>query len=111
MQRILGILLLTVLAAGCDGSDNVFDCSQEFPEGECLAEEMEDSCFGFFCETDPPANVIPLFQTCNAIDCSTLVCGDITFAELEQSEDGTITSDVFLDDQDLGIAECGFFQQ
>ena len=111
MRKILGILLLTVLIAGCDGGGNEFDCTESSPEGDCLAEDLSDSCLGFFCDTEPPTSVFALFQSCSAADCSTLDCGGTTFAELERSEDGTITSEVFLDDQDLGMAECGFFQQ
>ena len=111
MRKILGILFLTAFIAGCDSRDNVFDCTEDFPETDCLAEDLSDSCLGFFCDTEPPTSVIALFQSCTATDCSTLDCGNITFAELERSEDGTITSEVFLDDQDLGMAECGFFQE
>lgn len=111
MRRILGILFLTILIAGCDGGGNELDCIEGFPEGDCLAEELADSCFGFFCDTEPPASVIALFQSCTAIDCSTLECANTTFAELDMSEDGTITSEVFVDGQDLGMAECVFFQQ
>ncbi len=111
MRKILGILFLTTLIAGCDGGGSKFDCTEGFPEGDCLAEDLSDLCLGFFCDTEPPTSVIALFQSCTATDCSTLDCGNITFAELERSEDGIITSEVFLDDQDLGIAECGFFQQ
>lgn len=111
MERILGILFLTALLAGCDGGGNEFDCTQGFPEGECLAEEMADSCFGFVCDTEPPASVIALFQSCTAVDCSTLDCGNIVFEDLEQSEEGAFTSQVFVDDEDLGLAECNFFQR
>lgn len=111
MKKLLAFLVLPLLLTACDSGDNEFDCTEGFPDGECLAEEMSDSCFGFFCETDPPVSVFHLFEFCTAVDCSTLDCGDITFTELERSDDGTITSDVFLGDQNLGTAECGFFQE
>lgn len=111
MRKMLGILFLTALIAGCDGGGNEFDCTEGFPEGECLAEELAESCLGFFCETEPPASVFRLFQFCTAVDCSTLDCGDTTFAELEINEDDNVVSEVFVDDQSLGVAECGFFQE
>lgn len=113
MERILGILLLTVLIAGCDGGGNNFDCTQfgDFPRTDCLAEDMSDLCMDFSCDTDPATTVLALFQSCSAVDCSTFDCGNTIFEELERSEDGAITSQVFVDDQDLGLAECSFFQR
>lgn len=113
MRKILGILFLTILAAGCDGGGNNSDCTSfnDFPQTDCLAEDMSELCVDFSCDTEPPTTVLALFQSCSAVDCSTLDCGNIVFEELERSEEGAITSQVFVDDQDLGIAECNFFQR
>lgn len=110
MNKLISAVIISLVVIGCDSGDNKFDCTGGFPDGECLAEELSDSCFGFFCETDPPTFVLALFQSCSAVDCSTLDCGNTVFTELEIIGDGKITSQVFVDDQDLGVAQCGFSQ-
>ena len=69
--------LVALAHISCDGNGgDSMDCisfiEANLGESECIAESYLELCEGLSCNTDPGANIGFLFQSCTAIDCTTL---------------------------------------
>ena len=112
-------LLFIALQAGCDnecpncGPLLPPNCTsiEEINESECLGEALSKGCDGFSCRTESDDFSVPtLIFDCVEIDCNTMECGDIIFADLNIDEVNGLTATVIDNGVDLGNASCGFLQ-
>lgn len=122
MKKILGILFLTALIAGCDGGGNGFDCFtiEEVRESDCLAEAMLDSCDRISCSSANADLFPPLTPNCEFVDCETFECEEVsysidgmtvtgpgTFMDLNSDETGGINGIIDVEGEDQEV-ECVF---
>lgn len=124
MKKILGILFLTALIAGCDGGGNGFDCFtiEEVRESDCLAEAMLDSCDRISCSSANADLFPPLTPNCEFVDCETFECEEVrysidgmtvigpgTFMDLNPDETGGINGIIDVEGEDEEF-QCVFIQ-
>lgn len=124
MKKILSILCLTILIAGCDGGGNEFDCFtiEEVRESDCLADAMLNSCDRISCSSANADLFPPLTPNCEFVDCETFVCGEVsysigdmtvigpgTFMDLHLDETGGLRGIINVEGEDQEV-ECVFIQ-
>ncbi len=124
MRKILGILFLTALIAGCDGGGNEFDCFtiEEVRESDCLADAMLNSCDRISCSSANADLFPPLTPNCEFVDCETFDCGEVnysidgmsftgpgTLSDLHLAEPGGLRGIINVEGEDQEV-ECVFIQ-
>ena len=106
MKKVLGMLVLTILIAGCDSGNNDDGCFtiEEVRNSDCLADAMLNSCDRMSCSSANADLFPPLTPNCEFVECETFECGEVryTIGDMTVTGPGTF-ADLHLDETDTPV--------